>query len=830
VTDFISKLKALSNRRDGLNSSKPAPKTSRSNGQNGNNTAPSAPSSVPLFAKTQGSSARAKVNRQPSSPPPNGNGHRQPEQMPPQRPLYQRWWAWVILGVGAGAAGVSIASFEALRTIERDLPAAKEVLTFARSGTMTIRSSDGTILQQIGPATRDSLTFEQIPDNLKQAFISSEDQNFYEHNGIDYPAIVRAMLANITAGEVVEGGSTITQQLARIVFLDQERKLQRKVREALLAQKIEQDLTKQDILSRYLNLVYLGSGAYGVADAAWIYFGKPASQLTLGEAAMIAGLAPAPSSYSPLVNLEAATQRRNTVLQRMERSGYISEAEMNTAMAEEVNLQPKLPRNINSRVPYFTSYIQQQLAELVPPEELETGGLTVYTTLNLVWQNQAQDTVNNAIRRYGPGQRFEQAAIVSIDPRNGEIKALVGGSDFGESQFNRATQAQRQPGSTFKTFVYATGVAAGFSPYKSYVDAKLVVDGYEPQNYGRSYRGSVTMREALQSSINIVAVKALIDIGFDPVIKMAQRMGIQSELIPAYSLALGSSEVNLLELTSAYGTLAAQGKYVEPHGIRRITNRYGEVIYEAEIKPEQAIDADSAAIMTWMLRGVVEEGTGGNANLPDRAVAGKTGTSERRRDLWFVGYVPQLVTGVWLGNDDSSPTWGASSTAARVWRNFMVETVDAFPPASFPSLPQLNGRKKSIEAEPVRPRRISASRASNNDEEEEDTRRTERRRSRSRSEDTAQRDESPRESSRRESSSSDEPRRERSAPPPPPEPVVRDEPTPVTEAAAEPPPAPAPAPVAVEEPPAPPPPPPPIVTPIQPTSDPVPLTAPQVSP
>uniref|UniRef100_UPI0018806DBA transglycosylase domain-containing protein n=1 Tax=Oculatella sp. LEGE 06141 TaxID=1828648 RepID=UPI0018806DBA len=727
---------------------------------------------------------------------------------------------------GAGAGGVAVSSFEALRTIESDLPAAEEVSTFARSGTLTIRSSDGSILQQMGPATRDSLEPDQIPDTVKQAFISSEDQNFYDHDGIDYPAIARALLANITAGEVVEGASTITQQLARIVFLDQDQNLQRKIKEALLAQKIERDLDKDEILGRYLNLVYLGSGAYGVADAAWIYFGKSVSQLTLAESAMIAGLAPAPSSYSPLVNLDSAIQRRNTVLRRMERAGYISVGEMEEAIASEVNLQPKLPRNINSRVPFFTSYIEQELPKLISQEELEAGGLTVYTTLNLVWQNQAQDTINNAIRRYGPGQRFEQAALVCLDPRNGEIKALVGGSDFGESQFNRAVQAQRQPGSTFKTIVYSTAIAAGFSPYRDYVDAKLVVDGYEPQNYGRNYRGSVTLRDALTSSINIVAVKALIDVGFDPVIKMAERMGIQSELIPAYSLALGSSEVNLLELTSAYGTLAAKGMHAEPQGIRSITNRYGDVIYEREVAPERAIDEDSAAIMTWMLRGVVDGGTGAQAGLPDRAVAGKTGTSENRRDLWFIGYVPQLVTGVWLGNDDSSGTWGASSTAARVWRNFMIDVVDAFEPQSFPSLPQLSGREGSIEAEPVKPRRISASRSSGNSESREYTEPEPRQRRARRAEEEPAPAVSSDEESGGESRSNSRQRRESA--PVESAPVARD-PEPVAVPAAAPVAPPAPEPVFEEPPPPPPPPAPaPVVVPVQPASEPAPLPAPPI--
>jgi penicillin-binding protein 1A len=625
------------------------------------------------------------------------------------RPLYQCWWAWGLVGLGLGVSGAAVSAYQAMQTLKRDLPNTADVLTYVRTGTLTIKAADGTVLQQMGPATREKVTLQQMPADLPEAFIASEDQDFYEHNGIDYDAIARAMIRNVLARGVVEGGSTITQQLARIVFLDQERSIGRKIREALLAQKMEEDLTKEQILERYLNLVYLGSGAYGVADAAWIYFSKTVDQLTLSEMAMIAGMAPAPSAYSPLINPDLARQRRNIVLKRMTDVGFITKAEADAAMAEPITPKPGSPKYVKSEAPYFTSYIQQQLPNVISQEEIELGGLTVETTLNIKWQKLAQDAVNYAIRNYGPAEDFEQAALVSIDPRSGEIRALVGGNEYTESQFNRATQAQRQPGSTFKAFVYSAAIAAGFSPYRTYMDAKYVVDGYEPQNYGKTYRGTISIREALLSSVNIVAVKTLVDVGFDPVIELAQRMGIQSDLLPAYSLALGTSEVNLLELTSAYGTLANQGKHVQVHGITRIYNRFGKLIYEADFQPQQALDPDSAAIMTWMLEGAVESGTGRNAYLPDRPVAGKTGTSEKRRDLWFVGYIPQLVTGVWLGNDDSSPTVGFSSTAALTWYDYMVELLDDIPAEDFPDLPNLETHEGTIKAEPVKPKRVFAS-------------------------------------------------------------------------------------------------------------------------
>jgi len=648
----------------------------------------------------------------PSSPPPTS-----------RPPLYYNWAAWTLMTFLAGGSGLAAASFHAIREIQASLPEPQAALTFVRDGTLTIKGADGTILQQLGPATRTSLSVDDMPPEVVEAFIASEDRYFYQHDGVDYRAIVRAIRANLLAGEVVEGASTITQQVARIVFLDQDQTLERKLREALLAHKMEQELTKDQILERYANLVYLGGGAYGIADAAWVYFSKSVDELTLPEIAMIVGLAPAPSEFSPLVSEEAALQRRNLVLSRMEEAGFITTQEREDAANSPLALKPQTPRNLYSRFPYFTQYVQQQLPKLVDPEEVEAGGLTVETTLNPQWQEHAQKTVNEAIANYGRGQRFTQASLVAIDPRTGHIKAMVGGNDFNESQFNRAVQAQRQPGSTFKTFVYTTAIAAGFSPYKTYVDAKLVVDGYEPKNYGENYSGTQTMRDALIRSVNIIAVKVLLDVGFEPVIEVAQKMGIQSNLIEAYSLALGSVEVNLVELTGAYGTLANRGKHVEPHGITRILNRNGEVIYEAEFPAEQAVDQASADIVTWMLRGVVTSGTGRNASLGDRPVAGKTGTSELRRDLWFIGYIPQVVTGVWLGNDDNTPTRGASSTAARVWHNFMETAVEGVPAEQFPDLPRLQGREATVEVQRIRPRRITEGRAANDNDDDSNRRR-----------------------------------------------------------------------------------------------------------
>lgn len=730
MTDFFTKLQARLSKPQG---SSPAKRTAKSTEPQGTGQVQNGKASPKPHPQNQSPASRKSVE-------------------PPIKPIYERWWAWAILATTAVVGGGAIAAVATYHQIESQLPPSERALTFVRDGTLTIKAADGSVLQQLGPATREKLAYQDIPPQLVEAFIASEDRKFYEHNGVDYQAIARAVVTNIAAGEVVEGASTITQQLARIVFLGQEQTLDRKVREAMMAQKMERELTKQQILERYLNLVYLGSGAYGVADAAWVFYSKSVDQLTLSEMALIAGLAPAPSSYSPLVNPDLARERRDIVLDRMVEAGYITQAEAAQAKSDPLNLKPSLPRMLYSETPYFTSYVQQELPKLVSADELEAGGLTVETTLDPKWQKLAQDTIAKAIARYGRGQRFSGAALVSLDPRTGEIKALVGGDDFNESQFNRATQAMRQPGSTFKAFVYATAIASGLSPYKTYLDSPFKVDGYEPQNYSRKHSGNMTMRAALIQSVNVIAVKALIEVGFQPVIDVATKMGIKSKLIPAYSLALGTSEVNLLELTSAYGTFANRGKHVEPHGIVRIINRFGKVIYEADFEPVQALDQDSADIMTWMLRGVVTEGTGGNAALRGRPVAGKTGTSEQKRDLWFIGYIPQVVTGVWLGNDNNRPTAGASSTAALVWRNFMAEAVADLPVENFPSLPRLTGRERTVTRQPIKPRRMTVGPNPGGSDEAESESRRERRRYRDNAaeDETQLQDEAPSSSKRQE--------------------------------------------------------------------------------
>ncbi|MEL6223082.1 MAG: PBP1A family penicillin-binding protein [Cyanobacteria bacterium J06627_8] len=835
MTDFLDKLKKLSSHSDVSESSSPdsasGHRTQRNPMPFDHSSRPSLPnehSSQPVSAKVSRSAMLKQQRRR--------QREQRFRQMMKQtihelfrgkKPFYQRWWLWALLALGASASGVYVTARQSINYVRQDLPVPSAVFNFVREGTLTIKASDGAILQQMGPATRESISYDDIPRQLIEAFIAAEDKNFYNHQGVDYQAIARALRANIVAGEVVEGGSTITQQLARIVFLDQSPTLDRKLSEALLAQKMENELDKKQILERYLNLVYLGSGAYGISDAAWIFFSKSVSELNLSEMATIAGLAPAPSAYSPLVDLDAATRRRNSTLRRMVEVEFISEAEAERILAQPLEINPSLPRNFYSTQPYFTSYIEEQLPNYLSSEQIERGGLIIETTLNRDWQQKAETAVQGILEQYGSWQRFSDGAMVSIDPRTGKILTMIAGNDFNESQFNLVTQAQRQPGSTFKTFVYSAAIAAGFSPYKTYVDDKYVVDGYEPQNYGRRFRGSVSLQDALTSSVNVVAVKTLIDVGFTPVIDLAHAMGIQSDLYPYYSLALGSNEVNLLELTSAYGTLATQGNYIEPHGIVRILDeRTNEVIYEAAFEQQRALDADTSAIMTHMLRRVVDSGTGRRARL-GRPVAGKTGTSEESRDLWFIGYIPQVVTGVWLGNDTKSdPTSGFSATAAEAWHDFMVQIVQGMPVEEFPPLPNLNNREQSIEAEPVNPAEVVAAEYVGDDTSESSET------SRQESASDEQPSDSRASSSRAESS---EPRTENvsdtadddDSDEPIIAPAVSDAdedgaPEPVIDTAPPAPPAPAPPPV-IEPTPAPAPPPLPSVQPIEPSSNPTPL-------
>jgi penicillin-binding protein 1A len=610
---------------------------------------------------------------------------------------------WALL---LGVSGLAIAFIGIWQKLESSIPdSVADVSSYSRPNTLTIKAVDGSILKEIGEVSHDRLELEDVPPFLSQAFVASEDVRFYEHHGIDFKGIARAVVANIKAQGAKEGGSTITQQLARIAYLNQEKRIWRKIKEMKIAGDIEANLTKAEILETYLNLVYLGAGSYGVADAAWVYFGKTPQQLTLSEVATLAGIIPAPSIYSPFSNPELATQRRNVVLSRMVAAGYITQSEAITASNAPLTTNQKQPKRLERKSQYFTNYIEKELPKYVDAETLAMGGIVVETTLDPLWQTAAETTVSYGLKQYGKWQKFQEAAIVALDPKRGTIKAMVGGKNFGDNQYNRVTQAQRQPGSTFKTFIYTTAIASGFSPYKTYLDAEFYVDGYKPKNYNEIYRYTyVSLYDAFVSSINTVALQTIIDLGGKPVVDVAQKMGIKSQLQPTYSLSLGAWEVNLLELTNAYGTIANKGMYQEGHGITKISDREGKIIYQADFEAREAIDPDTAAMMTWMLQGVVSSGTGIPAQI-GRPSAGKTGTTDKARDLWYVGYIPQVVAGIWLGNDDNQPTNGTSGIAAEMWRKFMLQIIKDIPVEAFPPRPKLTGREVTVAVEPFKPKR-----------------------------------------------------------------------------------------------------------------------------
>ena len=593
-----------------------------------------------------------------------------------------------LVGTGAGA-GVALGQALVVQGIDATLPNVNRLSSYNRPGTVTVLSADGQVIQKLGPATREKVPAGQMPQLVQRAFIAAEDRRFYQHDGVDPVGIARAMVRNLQQGSVEEGASTITQQLARTVFLSQDRTLIRKLKEAALAGKLERKLSKQQILEQYLNVVYLGSSAYGVADAAWIYFSKTPAQLTLPEAALIAGLPPAPSVYSPLVNPDLALERRATVLRRMREAGFIDDIQLERANATPLQLKPAEPKYWTSRAPYFTSWVAQELPKVLSPEDLEVGGLTIRTSLNMTWQEQAQATINR--NAYGD----LEGAIVSMEPGTGLVRAMVGGKDFEKSQFNRAAQALRSPGSTFKLFVYLTALKEGMKPEDTVLDSPRCFAGYCPQNFGGRYMGSIPMWVALQNSLNTVAVGLLQKLGFDKVIATAKSLGITRELGHFYPLAVGAYEQTVLDMTAAYAAIVNRGVYVSPTPFEEILGPNGDLLWSRRVDGHQGrrvVPSDIADAMLWMLQQVVNGGTGAGASLPNRPVAGKTGTSEGGRDLWFIGSIPQLTTGLWLGYDNNRATQSTSAVAAAAWYDYMAPIVKDLPVRQFPPKPVLTGR------------------------------------------------------------------------------------------------------------------------------------------
>lgn len=596
-------------------------------------------------------------------------------------------WSLILSIWGAVALGVVVAWYA------YDLPDIDNLDAPTRKASITLTDADGREIATYGDIYGDPLRLADVPPYLVQAIVATEDRRFFDHYGFDPVALVRAVVANVRAGRVRQGGSTLTQQLAKNVFLKPDRTLRRKVQELLLAFWLEANFTKEQIFTLYINRVYLGSGTYGVDAAARRYFGKSARKVTLHEAAVLAGLLKAPSRYSPRRSRKAAEDRARVVLGAMVAADFLDERTAKRAGGQKLRQAPRGSTGNAAR--YFTDWALERVTGFVGRARSD---LIVRTTMDARLQRLAEQRLRASLAKHGKKRRINQAALVSMSP-DGAVRALVGGRDYGASQFNRAFQALRQPGSAFKLFVYLAAMENGLTPDNRFVDGPLRIGKWRPRNYGGTFRGAVTLREAMARSVNTVAVQVSERTGRDKVIDAARRLGITSPLKSHPSLALGASEVSLVELTSAYGVIANGGVAVWPHGISEIRERSGKVLYRrTDGAAAQVVDADAVARMNDLLRAVVDWGTGKAAN-PARPAAGKTGTSQDFRDAWFVGYTGELVTGVWMGNDDSSPMKRVTggSLPARLWRDFMIPALDGVAARPLPTVPVSKPRKTPTE-------------------------------------------------------------------------------------------------------------------------------------
>ncbi len=542
---------------------------------------------------------------------------------------------------------------------------------------VTFTDTNGEIIGHRGVRQDDAIPLNEIPKHVIEAVLATEDSRFYKHFGVDVQGTMRAMMANARANEVVQGGSTLTQQLAKNLFLSPERTLRRKVNEAFLALWIEARLTKDEILKMYLDRSYLGGGNYGVEAAAQYYFGKSIRDVNLPEAAMLAGLFKAPSTYAPHVNLQRSRARANVVLHRMLDVGYISQGEL-----YEANRDPAAAINQADfySPDYFLDLAYKETEQLIKEQGLTRDFvIEVKTTIDLQMQKSAQRIVNDMLDTDAVPYRASEAALVSMEP-SGAVKAVVGGRDYEKSQFNRATDALRQPGSAFKAFVYLAALHNGFEPNSIVSDAPVSVGSWTPRNYSHKYAGRTSLTNALARSYNTVPVRLMKRIGRKPIIEAAHAAGIQSNLLSVASLPLGTNEVTVLDLTSGYATFANGGVLSRPHTVLEMRRPNGDVIYNRSVNAppdERVISAGKVAQLNYMLNKVVTSGTGRRSQLGFTPQAGKTGTTQNYRDAWFVGFTAHYVTGVWYGNDDFTPTNRATggSLPAMTWKKFMSEAL-----------------------------------------------------------------------------------------------------------------------------------------------------------
>jgi penicillin-binding protein 1A len=619
------------------------------------------------------------------------------------------------MGVVTVAVAVSLAvaasAFWVLTILPHSLPSVTQLESFDPSEGSKIYDENDELITEFHVERRIFVPLAQIPPALRNAIVATEDSRFYSHFGVDPMGIARAVYQNFRRGRIVEGGSTITQQLAKVLFLTPDKSLERKLKEAVLALELERRYTKERILEMYLNQIYFGQGAFGVEAAARTYFGKPVSELTVAECALLAGLPKAPATYSPFEHPEAARRRRATVLARMVDTGALKPAEAKRLGEASLDLLPPEKRRTTGQ--YFLEYVQQQLEAQYGADIVFKGGLHVYTTLSPPMQVKAERALRDGLKALEsrrtvavsaakekaapaaperPPDRPE-GALLAIDPQTGYIKAMVGGYDFFRSEFNRAVQARRQPGSAFKPFIYIAALESGQTPASIVDDSPVEYPvgrnnkPWKPDNYDRKHRGPITYQQALEESINVAAVKVLERNGIRHTVEVARRLGVESPLVENLSMALGTSDLTLLELTSAYGALANQGTWMRPTAIRYVLDPQRKLLEENTPQGKQVLSPEVAYVATYMLRGTIERGTGVAAKALGRPAAAKTGTTNDYSNAWFIGYTPHLVTGVWVGYDRPR-SLGKDETGSRVavpiWTTFMSEALAGTPIENFP--------------------------------------------------------------------------------------------------------------------------------------------------
>ena len=579
-------------------------------------------------------------------------------------------------------ASFMLAGFIGVNLYLASLPPIQHLEDFKPNVVTKFYSSDGEVIKTFTAYKFEKVNISDVPDNIKNAIIATEDKNFYHHRGYDPIGLARSMIVNLSTGSLSQGASTITQQLARILFLSNEKTFDRKIKEFIVAARIEKTISKDQILEMYLNNVYLGSGAYGVAGAAQIYFNKPLKDLTLPEAALIAGLPQAPSVYSPYNNKKLAIERRNQVLGRMYKMRYITRQEYESAKKAGLTLNPNPDIYSLNRAPYFVDYALKELEDLGFDEtEISQGGYKVVTTLNYAAQKAAEDAV---IRNLGSGGS-RQAAVFSFSPITGEIYVYIGGKNYNKSQYDRITQSVRPPGSAFKPFVYAAAIEKGWGPNDILDDTPVDINGWKPHNYANRYRGKLPLFMGLTVSSNVMAARLIKDVGVRSVIGIARSMGITTPLEYDMTIALGSNGVKLYEMTIAYGAFANGGFKVKPYAIERVETSRGKVIYQApKTRVMKVLNLNTAAVITAMLKTVVQNGTARSASIGKPAAA-KTGTTDDNKDASFYGYTPDIVTGIWVGNDDNTKMNGVygGTIPALIWRDTMKVATQKFGSTDF---------------------------------------------------------------------------------------------------------------------------------------------------